>query len=189
MQKMLKLIAPVVVICFASGLLLATVNRVTAPSIANANEKRKVGALNIVLPAHDNTPLVDTLDTTFEEQSWTFHIARQNQALVGAAVESSVDSGYAGKIIIMVGIKADGSVNAISILEQKETPGLGAKIEEPTFKDQFQSRSLKNTVWKVKKDGGDIDQITAATISSKAVTEAVHRALEAFAATPLGTGD
>ena len=88
--------------------------------------------------------------------------------------------GYAGNIEIMVGVKPDGTVNGIEILSQAETPGLGARITEPKFKDQFRGKNLQNADWKVKKDGGDFDQITGATISPRAVVKAIRMGLEFY---------
>ena len=82
----------------------------------------------------------------------------------------------------MFGFDAQGKSIGIAILEQKETPGLGANIDTPGFRDRLAGQDLQQTNWRVKKDGGDIDHITAATISSRAVTDAVREALEAYLA-------
>jgi electron transport complex protein RnfG len=71
-------------------------------------------------------------------------------------------------------------INGIEILSHLETPGLGAKIREAKFKDRFENRNLSNTAWAVKKDGGDIDGITGATISSRAVIKRVKEGLEFY---------
>ena len=80
----------------------------------------------------------------------------------------------------MVGINAEDNVQAIAIVAQSETPGLGARMVEPAFKDQFKNKNISRTKWAVKKDQGDIDQITAATISSRAVVDAVKSGLDIF---------
>jgi electron transport complex protein RnfG len=74
----------------------------------------------------------------------------------------------------------DGTVHGIEVLSHLETPGLGAKIREAKFKDRFKKRSLSNTKWAVKKDAGDIDGITGATISSRAVIKAIKGGLESY---------
>ena len=74
----------------------------------------------------------------------------------------------------------DGTVVGIEILTHAETPGLGDKIELASFKDQFQTRTLENIDWRVKKDGGEFDQITGATISPRAVVKAVNAGLTYF---------
>ena len=105
----------------------------------------------------------------------------ENGKFVGAAFKVVTKEGYAGTIEIMLGINGkDDSVNGIEILSMGETPGLGAKITQKWFKDQYKKRNLKNTNWKVKKDGGDIDQISGATISPRAVTKAVYNGLKFY---------
>ena len=80
----------------------------------------------------------------------------------------------------MVGVNAAGEIQGVEILKQLETPGLGARITEPGFRQGFAGRNIADTDWRVRKDGGDIDQITAATISSRAVVEAVKAGVEVF---------
>ena len=76
----------------------------------------------------------------------------------------------------MAGFKPDGTIINISVLEQKETPGLGTKMTEPLFKDQFNDKNPSTFNLKVKKDGCPVDAITAATISSRAFCDAIQRA-------------
>ena len=98
------------------------------------------------------------------------------RSIVGYAVNSYTNNGFSGYISLMAGFKPDGSVIGISVLEHKETPGLGTKMTEPEFKEQFTGKNPGESMLKVKKDGGDIDAITAATISSRAFCDAVQRA-------------
>jgi len=81
-----------------------------------------------------------------------------------------------------LGINAEDKTEAIAVLSQKETPGLGANMTGKKFKSNFVQKDIKATKWSVKKDGGDIDQITAATISSRAVSGAVKDAIAAYLA-------
>ena len=80
----------------------------------------------------------------------------------------------------MVGMDPEGTVAGIEILTHNETPGLGDKITLPVFKDTFAGKNLQNADWRVKKDGGEFDQITGATISPRAVVGAVRRGLEFY---------
>ena len=80
----------------------------------------------------------------------------------------------------MVGMWKDGTINKVEVTDQKETPGLGTKMAEPAFKNQFEGKNPAKFVLKVKKDGGDVDAITAATISSRAVCDAIARAYKAY---------
>jgi electron transport complex protein RnfG len=76
----------------------------------------------------------------------------------------------------MAGFKPDGTIFNIAVLEHKETPGLGTKMSEPSFKDQFMEKNPSDFLLIVKNDGGPVDAITAATISSRAFCDAVQRA-------------
>ena len=154
----------------------------TSDRIDQANSQKKLDALKEVLPACDNSPDSNTVTVEHGGQSWTFSVAIKDGAFAGAAVETSSAAGYGGDIDLMLGINADEQTQAIAILGQKETPGLGANIEAASFKSLFASKDIRTTTWAVAKDGGEIDQITAATISSRAVTDAVKAAIDAYLA-------
>jgi electron transport complex protein RnfG len=100
---------------------------------------------------------------------------------VATAVEGRSRNGYGGEIVMMVGITAAGKVLDFKILSAKETPGLGTKIATPGFRSRIQGRAL-DANWMVRKDGGEIDGVTAATISSRAALEAIRAAIAAHQA-------
>ncbi len=102
------------------------------------------------------------------------------EQLAGVAFKVVAPDGYSGNIFIMVGVDAGGTVTGIEILSHAETPGLGDKIEEGWFKEQFKQKNLDNADWRVKKDGGEFDQITGATISPRAIVGAVKDGLEFY---------
>ncbi len=182
MKETLRLTLTLTLICLIAGGLLAGVDALTRDRIAGVNSLRRQTALNAVLPAHDNAPLEDLVTVRHLGRDWTFYPARQNGVFAGAAVETKSPNGYGGDIRLMFGLGADGHSVGIAILEQKETPGLGANIDTPGFRNRLTGLDLEKTNWRVKKDGGDIDHITAATISSRAVVEAVRVALDAYLA-------
>ena len=97
--------------------------------------------------------------------------------VAGTAFQVVAPDGYSGNIFIMIGIFPDGKLGGIEILSHAETPGLGNLIESESWKGIFKGRSLNDTNFKVKKDGGDIDQLTGATISPRAVSGAVEKGL------------
>ncbi len=179
MMESLKLVIVLTLICSVAGALLAVVHDVTAAPIEAADAKEKGDAIMQVLPECDNNPSEDVVSVNADGETWTFYVARKAGAFVGAAFETVSNQGYGGDIAIMVGVSAKGTVQAIQVLSHKETPGLGAWIEdEEKFRSKFAGRSIVDTQWAVAKDGGDIDQITAATISSRAVTQAVKAGLD-----------
>ena len=163
------------IICAVSALLLSIVFNVTKEPIAMQKRLEMINAIKSVLPKDTvNDPLKDKIEINKRE----IYIGKDKSGnITGVAFKCVTNEGYGGKIEIMLGLKPDGTINAIEILSHSETPGLGAKITEKWFKDQFKGRNLKNTHWKVKKDGGDIDQITGATISPRAVTKAIYNGL------------
>lgn len=176
MKQLALMVLVLSLICTASGLLMAFVYDVTKEPIALAREHRKSKAISDVLPPHDNEPAACAVTVEYGGEKWTFYPARQNGKYVGAACEAVSSEGYNGDIRIMVGISADDTVHRIVILGHKETPGLGARIAGDAFRSRFEGRSIEETNWAVAKDGGDIDGITAATISSRAVIGAVRAA-------------
>ena len=161
-------------ICLLAGVLLAAVHKVTEEPIAQAKLAEKSEALKQVLPECDNDPMEDTVVVTEDGTDWTFYVARNGSLFAGAAVIVTTPEGYGGDITLMVGINADDQVQAIAILDQKETPGLGANIKTDVFRARFVGRHIEQTGWGVTKDGGEIDGLTAATISSRAVVDAVQ---------------
>lgn len=94
----------------------------------------------------------------------------------GVAVSTWTAKGYSGQVRLMVGFDKEGNIVGISVLEQKETPGLGSRMTENAFIGQFGGKNPGKNKLSVKKDGGEIDAITAATISSRAFCDAVNRA-------------
>lgn len=180
MKDILRLIIALTVISAAAGVILAVTNKVTTAPITSAAQKETVEALAAVLPPFDNDP--NRCATTFTEngQTWNFHVGRKAGVFTGAAFEASSPNGYGGEIRLMVGITAANEIKCIKILAQKETPGLGTKITEPPFISQFDGKRIQGTVWAVKKDQGDFDAVTGATISSRAVLGAIKAGLDVY---------
>ena len=134
----------------------------------------------MVLPPCDNDPGATSAELADGDRTWVFYVGTLNGVYAGAAFEVTSSEGYGGDIVTMVGVTADGKVQGIEILQAKETPGLGAKVADDDFRNQFGERSIADTVWAVRKDQGDLDQITAATISSRAVVNSIKEGLDAY---------
>ena len=186
MKDILKLVVALSLITAGAGLILSLVEQVTRAPIAEERRKETLRALESVLPPFDNAPDGDTVtlvigkDKKDRDVQRVFFRGRQQQELSGVAFKVVAPDGYSGNIYIMVGIQPDGTVSGIEILSHAETPGLGDKIAFDWFRDQFKGRTLDNTDWRVKKDGGEFDQLTGATISPRAVVGAVRKGLEFF---------
>lgn len=179
-DTLLNMFVAMFVICVVSGGVLGVVYNATKEPIAAAETAKKTEAIKNVLPEFNE--LKETMvKSALEDVEIPFYLAYDaNNNFIGAAVETFTNKGFSGNISLMVGILADGTVNNISVLQHAETPGLGSKMSEPSFKDQFNNKHADSFNFNVKKDGGDVDAITAATISSRAFCDAVNRALSTF---------
>jgi len=186
MRDILRLIVVLTCICIASAIALAKVYDLTKGPIAHQKRLEVLRAIKAVLPPYDNEPdrdmvkLAMGVDKKGEEIQGVFYRGRKEGRLNGVAFKVNSPEGYGGTIEVMVGLLPDGTVHGMEVLSHLETPGLGAKIREAKFKDRFKKRSLSNTKWAVKKDAGDIDGITGATISSRAVIKAIRGGLEFY---------
>lgn len=183
MKEMVRLAVVLTLIAAGAGLLLSMVEAVTREPIAEQRRLETLKALKAVVPPFDNEPDADTTelvvgqDRKGKDVRRLFYRGRQAGELSGVAFKVTAPDGYSGNIDIMVGIDPQGSVTGIEILTHAETPGLGDKIAHDWFKDQFKGKTLDNADWRVKKDGGQFDQITGATISPRAVVRAVSGGL------------
>jgi electron transport complex protein RnfG len=138
---------------------------------------KKLDAIRQVVPDFTNNPDEDMYRLpTGEGDSLEIYPAKKDGEIVGYAVNTYTNKGFSGYINLIAGFKPDGTIINISVLQQKETPGLGTKMKEAGFKDQFNDKDPSVFQLKVKKDGGPVDAITAATISSRAFCDAVQRA-------------
>ncbi|MDG0968608.1 MAG: electron transport complex subunit RsxG [Porticoccaceae bacterium] len=174
--------------------LLSMVNSLTADKIAYSERLFAQKALLEIVPKnlHDNDLLLDI--QPIPERFWPLlglekkqfiHIARRNENPIAAIIPSATLDGYSGKISMLVGINADSTIAGVRVVEHRETPGLGDKIEirRSSWILSFNGRSLKNTpdsAWAVKKHGGDFDQFTGATITPRAVINQLVSTLTYF---------
>jgi electron transport complex protein RnfG len=166
------------------ALLLAQVNKMTAKPIAEAKALKLQNAIGQVVPEFENDPVAESYMIASEGgDSLLVYPATNGGEVVGFAISSSAN-GFAGEIQIMVGFDMDDKVVNYEILQHAETPGLGSKMGD-WFKDIESSKSIIGRdmtlgALAVKNDGGDIDAITASTITSRAFLNAVNSAYNAY---------
>ena len=172
-----NMLIALMVITIVSGGVLGFIYGLTKPAIDKVEENKNIKAINEVLKT--DAAIATTESVVIEDL--TYNLAYDAEGnFIGAAVKTYSKNGFGGKIELMVGMLADGVINKVSVLSQAETPGLGANMVNDKFKGQFDGKDPKNFKLMVKKDGGDVDAITAATISSRAVSEAIKRAADGF---------
>ncbi len=178
------IIVPPVLIAIVMSLILAVVYGVTKEPIAEAKKADKRDKLAQVMPQFDNDPLEleQSLSETppGEAGNVMLYTGTVPGGTSGYGITSAVGTGYSGYFSVVFGLDIEGSITSVKILETMETPGLGSKVGEPAFIDQFEGKSLGEFEFMVTKDGGDVDAVTGATITSRAVCEAVKQGLAAF---------
>ena len=179
MKDTIKLVFVLTIICTICSALLAAVFQVTEKPIAQSLEKRTASAAALVLPPECGVPekLVYTCpkkDAAQPEKKITYFEAKKDGKPIAWAYEGEAN-GYGGPVKLMVGIGKDGKMISFEVIQSTETPGLGSKMGQDAFKKPLCGKSLRSD-WKVKKDGGDVDAITAATISSRAALECIRNA-------------
>jgi Na+-translocating ferredoxin:NAD+ oxidoreductase subunit G len=177
------------IFCLGFGVFLALTEWATHDAVAARAMEDRQNSLGQVIPAsiHDNNPVLDTISLQDAEghELLVYRAIKAGQ-VTGVAYEIH-GSGYAGHMKFMLGVDADGRVLGVRALSHKETPGLGDKIEikKGDWILQFAGLSLGHPPvekWKVKKDGGQFDQFTGATITPRGTVKAIREGLEFFAA-------
>lgn len=168
------------IISLVSALALAFTYSVTKDAIAQVGIKRTMKALEQVLPSFNNNPDNEKYTVEGDEfKEMLLYPAKKDGKLVGTAIQTYSTKGFAGRVTLMVGFDDKNKIVGITVLKHNETPGLGTRMAEK-FKDQFAGKDPAVYKMKVKKDGGDVDAITAATISSRAFCDATEKAYKAL---------
>ena len=182
-----RLIIVLTAICLVATMALARVYDITKGPIAEQERLRTVNAIKAVLPAFNNDidkdaqEVVVGRDKKERDIKIKFYTGKRDESPVGVAFQVTAPDGYAGDISVLMGVTPEGKITGIEIISQRETPGLGNKILQEGWRGEFKGRSLEDgPKLAVKKDGGEIDQFSGATISPRAVVSAVKRGLEMY---------
>jgi Na+-translocating ferredoxin:NAD+ oxidoreductase subunit G len=176
-----NMVLSLTIISMGAAACLSFVYVITKEPIAASSLKKKLDAIRMVVPDFDNNPYEDAFKVAVDNtDSLEVYPAKKDGTIIAYAVNTYTKLGFSGNINLMAGFRTDGSIINIVVLEQKETPGLGAKMNESAFRDQFRDKNPTEFRIKVKKDGGNVDAITAATISSRAFCDAVQKAYVAI---------
>ncbi len=180
-------------ICIVAAIALAGVNQLTEGPIRESKKKQLENAIREVVPGFDNNPGEEAFWAKVgTNDSLKIYPAKWDGQLVGAAVETCSMDGFSGEIKLIVGFDAQGNIINYAVLQHAETPGLGDKMD-PWFKTDIKrqnilGKDLSAGALKVSKDGGEVDAITAATITSRAFLDAINRAYAALSGTAKADG-
>lgn len=181
-SSLINMAVTLTVICLVSSAILGGVYVITKEPIEIAKVAKTNNAISKVVPKFDNDPSSEVFTKEVEGKSYKVYPAKKGDTVIGYAIESYTSSGFGGRIVIMVGFNIDGTINNTSVISHNETPGLGDKMVEgkSDFSIQFVGKSPETFKISVKKDGGDVDAITASTISSRAFCDALNSAYKVF---------
>lgn len=180
-------------VAIAGTSLLAGVHHLTAERIAEQERRAVLEQLQEIIPAgrYDNALQDDWISFTDEAhfprgQEVIAYRARRDGQPVAVIFRFAAVDGYNGPIHLLAGIEADGSLAGVRVTSHRETPGLGdgIEVERSDWIRSFEGRSLRSPGpegWSVRRDGGEFDQFTGATITPRAVVEAVRLALDYYA--------
>lgn len=176
-----NMVLTLLLVAAAASFTLATVYNLTKEPIERAREAARQAAIALVLPDFDELRSFNVKPVTGTD-SLGFNVAYKDGEIVGVAVATYTGMGYSGRIRAMVGFAPDASIIDVVHLQHAETPGLGDKIEKgkSDWSDQFQGFDPGRQNLKLKNDGGEIDAITAATITARAYVDAIERAYQTF---------
>lgn len=167
-------------ICAVAAFALANVAEVTREPIARSEARAQREAVEAVLPSFARLA-IDTLRTDDGAERIYFRGVTADEAASGTAFTAVSGLGYSGEIEIMVGVDDAGKVNGVRVLRHAETPGLGANYAAPAMLDAFYKGRALDGDWKLKKDGGEVDAVTGATVTGRAIADAIEQGARRFA--------
>lgn len=178
----LSMVVTLFMVTLVAAGLLGSVFELTKEPIRLAELKKKNEAILVVVPGFDNEPSQEVKSLFVDGDSVYLYTARKGEEILGTAVETFTNMGFSGEFKLMVGFAPDGSIIDIAVIKHAETPGLGNKMErgKSDFSVQFMGKHPDSFNLAVKKDRGDVDAITASTITSRAYCDAVTRAYNAY---------
>ena len=177
-STLLNMILSLVLISMTMSAALGFVYLKTKDPIEIAAKQKEIKAIEQAVPQFDSDPLSNVT----ERDGLVIYTLSLKNDIVGYAIKTFTDKGFSGHIEIMAGFTAQGNIHNVIVLNHKETPGLGTKMSDPGFSSQFLGKNPVEYELKVKKDGGDVDAITAATISSRAYCDALDKAFNTLTA-------
>jgi len=206
MPEPVKMIVVLTVIAGIAGFGLSFVDGKTKPLIAENERQFTLRSIRLAIPETDAPDPCGKFEPAFDNapdedavcvDGFKVYRARKGDEVVGLAVESVGEESYGGTILVLVGLDLAGRTTGVEVLRHAETPGLGALITECKWRQQLVGKGPGDMTWKVRKDGGDVDQLSGATISSRSMLDAVTKAQRLLAdrkdailaAAPLAAGE
>lgn len=176
-----SVIGALFVVALVSSMLLTLVYNITEEPIQKAkNHLISEGIKEVIVTDFDNDPFAEKIVVRRDKKRYTLYPARHKGYVTSIVMKSLSEKGFGGRIDIIVGFLLDGTISGYKVISHKETPGLGSKIDDETFKRQIIGKNPSSEIFRVRQDGGEIDAVTGATISSRALIDAIKRAYDGY---------
>lgn len=174
------LIVMLIVTIISSGL-LGVIYYITKEPIQEAqNRLISEGLKEVIVTEFDNNPFDEKITVRNNKEKFTIFPARKDGYITSIVMKSFSNQGFGGKMEVIVSFLLDGTVGDFKVINHKETPGLGSKVNDLSFRKNVAGLSPNSDSFKVDKDGGEIDAITGATISSRALIDAIQKAYRGY---------
>lgn len=172
-----------------SGFMLGFVYEQTKAPIQAAQNRMELEAITDIIGSdYDNNPFEDkTYIDDDNGNKLEFYPARKDGQIKAFAIKTFSNKAFGGKLELIAGFGINGKILGYKVVNSQETPGLGTKVSEADFAEQFRGLRPQSPAFNVRQDGGEIDAVTSATISSRAVIDAIRKAYNAYR--KLSSGD
>jgi len=190
LSKIWSIIGALFVVALISSTLLTLVYNITKEPIQEAqNRLVSEGIKDVIVTDFDNDPFAEKLVVRRGKERYTLYPARNKGYVTSIVMKSMSNKGFGGRIDVIVGFLLDGRISGYKVIAHKETPGLGSKIDDKSFKEQIIGMFPNSPSFNVRQDGGEVDAVTGATISSRALIDAIKRAYKGYKKFNAGNSD
>lgn len=182
-SNLFAMIASLVGVSSLAALILGYTYELTAEPIRRAQAAQEQQAISAIIGTDfDNNPYQDKIliPSADKKSKLEFYPARRDGRIKAFAIKGNSNKAFGGNLELIVGFDINGRILGYKITKSQETPGLGSKVSEPRFAEQLLGLKPSSPMFKVKQDGGEIDAVTAATISSRAVLDAIKKAYDSY---------
>ena len=180
-SQVFVIVKAMLTVAFIAAGFVGTIYHITKEPIQEAQNKLVAESIKEIVPTEfDNDPFAEKISVKLGKERFTLYPARKEGYVTAIAMKSSSNKGYGGNIDVLVSFLLDGTVGNYKVIHHQETPGLGSKVNEESFKKGVIGKSPASDKFQVKQDGGEIDAITGATITSRALIDAVQKAYRGY---------
>ena len=179
--NILKILMAMITVAFVAASFVGIIKAVTEKPIQESQNRMIADSIKDVVSGNfDNNPYEEKIVIRKDKDTFTLYPAREEGHLTSLVMKSVSNKGYGGQIEVLVNFLLDGTVGGFKVINHKETPGLGSKVNDDSFKKGVVGKKPATKAFKVRQDGGEIDAITGATITSRALIDAIQKAYDGY---------